>query len=205
MATLNITQETSQQTSSDNMEHGPHYSMYYTPDHFNSVTNTFEKPLMYQELIANAHHSIKIWDPYVHNDSNQEALIMQYVQNAIELTFLLLYSGQNKQRLESIADFFYNKIPAAYQNGSIVRFAYIDSDLRDNKTRYALHDRFLIIDDTRYFIIGSSITYHLQSASTSAAITGIYEVTDPSDINIIREKFEDYYHVAVADNTVIVK
>ena len=205
MAIIDISQGTVHQVPSNNMEHGTHYSMYYTPDHFNSFTNTFEKPLMYQELIASAQHSVKIWDPYVHNDSNQEALVMQYVQNTIELTFLLPYSGQNKQRLTDIAEFFYNKIPAAYQDGSIVRFAYIDNDLRDNKIRYALHDRFLIIDDARFFIIASSITYHLQGASAGAAITGIYEVTDPADKDIIRRKFEDYYNVAVADNTVIVK
>lgn len=51
------------------------------------------------------------------------------------------------------------------------------------------HDRFLIIDDTDVFLIGSSVGYHTNSQKS----TGIFKVSNNDTKNFIKSIFKYYW------------
>lgn len=196
----NITPTTTGQPN-DRMEHGGNYAFYDYSDH------QTDEPLMYANLLASATSKIEIWDPYF-NDSADEYQLFLNIQHSVELILLTHGTPQNS-KMQKVVQHLKNHI----QSGISVQIKlyYTNDDASNGK--YNLHDRFLIIDDYRYFLVGGSWGYHspMQPQPTTGkqvkrGSTGIYEIVNDDDAKqLIRQKFDKFLQsdktLNIFDNT----
>ena len=81
-----------------------------------------------------------------------------------------------------------SNIPSSLKADMEICFSYISEGDELGKL-WVFHDRFLIIDKERVFLIGGSLGYHL----SSIASTGIYELKDSDDKALVKDMFETYW------------
>ena len=198
MLNLNISVNTLTNISTpqpDNMEHGPNYSFYLRKQNVSGNV----APRLYCNIIASATRKIEIWDPYVHES---DMAIFANLNYPVDITILTLFSNQQRtNRFTSLERSLKQNVPTEFLTNTSFRLAFVDKSRHrsDATGEWQFHDRFLIIDDEEYYIIGSSITYHL----TAKQSTGIMRVEHDGDKSIIRDAFNETYNMAVRDNCVI--
>lgn len=179
---------------SDNMEHGLHYAFY---DHSDKKS---DGPKMYAELLRSAQNSIRIWDPYFNKSGASDHLLFGYIKNPVEIYYLTNGTKVENCRIaREKAQLLWDNVPVAVRDKSTLHFAFVTKDVNDD---YMFHDRWLILDDSRYFLVGGSINYH---AGTPTCSTGIYEVMDDEDQQLISKKFNKFYQHAIDDSACIIK
>lgn len=167
----------------DNMYHGKHYAFFHHPEMMTS------EPLMYKNLVASATRSVEIWDPYF-NDTDTE--LFSYLQNNTKVKVLLcttkplfLSKAPSMWKLSS-------NIQLTGKSGVQIMFGCVDKGNNTYKV-WEWHDRWLIIDDERVFLIGSSLAYYLKPINT----TGIYELKSEEDKELVKEMFKKYWKAAL--------
>lgn len=174
---------------SDNMRNGQNYSFYLRKQR---MTNP---PLMYANLIASATSGIIIWDPYIHDADMQ---IFSNLNHGVEITLLTLGSSQSwPQKISNIVTRIKQSIPDEFKENTSLSALYINKDIhgRDQDDSWLFHDRFLIIDDSDFYIIGSSVGYHI----TATQSTGIMEISSDLDKTIIWDAYIETYNQVVSD------
>ena len=201
MSTANLSIPTVTSPSSDRMTHGVNYAMYYNPDYWDDVVQKGLRPTFYEDLIRSATSSVKIWDPWAKNP--QDDGIMESMSCGLEFVILTNLSSENLEKHKEYAKRLWEKVPVAYKDDSVLKYCFLDS--RKYALKYFLHDRFLIIDDCRVFLVGASLSMQISQYDGLTATTGIYELTEEADIKIVKEKFRDSYLVAENDGAIIVK
>lgn len=181
-------------STSDNMEHGLHYAFY---DHSVQRSNG---PKMYADLLGSAQGSIIIWDPYFNKSQTNDYLLFGNIKCPVEIYYLTNGSkSENCRIVNEKAQLLWDNIPMAVRDKCTLHFAFVTKDVSDD---YIFHDRWLIIDDSRYFLVGGSINYHSGIPTCS---TGIYEVMDDKDQQLIKNKFDKFYQHAIDDAACVIK
>ncbi len=201
MSEAELTLPVSPAGSTDRMEHGVNYALHYNSDYWDDVHQKGLRPTYYENLIKSAKSSIKIWDPWAKN--TQDDGIMESVTCGLEIVILTNLSSEIMDNHREYADRLWGKIADEYKEDSVFKYCFVDS--RKYGQKYFLHDRFLIIDDSRVFLVGASLSMQVSHFEGLTATTGIYELTEDEDIRIVKEKFRHSYLIAENDGTIIVK
>lgn len=177
----------------DYMLHGDDYAFFDYSDHETDL------PTMYGDLLASAEFKICIWDPYFNASKGaSEFFVFSRISNGIKIELLSHGTSQNSKIQDSIQHIRSN-LDSSIINSVRIDFFWISTDR--HAKQYYVHDRFLIIDDSRFFIVGSSWGYHSNVAGERGS-TGIFEVKKDKDKNIIKTMYNKYKRVAQIDGTV---
>lgn len=201
MSETDLTLPTPVVSTGDRMVHGANYALYYNSDNWDNAQQKGLRPSYYENLIKSATESVKIWDPWAKN--TQDDGIMESITCGLEFVILTNLSSDNVEEHKLYASRLWEKIADEYKEDSVLKYCFVDS--RKYGQKYYLHDRFLIIDDSRVFLVGASLSMQISHYEGLTATTGIYELTEPEDIRIVKEKFRHSYLVAENDGTIIVK
>lgn len=185
------------QPSQDKMEHGTHYALF---DH--SIHGNVD-PGLYGLLLESARQRVYIWDPYCNDEASQYD-VFSHINTALDLLVLTNCSSDKDDKMVRALEYIKQNVQSNILKNMLIRLMYVDSRIhnRANNVNYNLHDRFLIVDD-KYFLVGTSWGYY--STKGAPGTTGIYEVTDESDKQLIQRKFDKYKRVAENDGTVKIK
>lgn len=157
---------------------------------YHKDTYPSDNPLLYQELIDNASTEIIIWDPYFnvappHADQN----VFANIKN--EITIKILTLKKMNGTFSYLTD-VHNAVKAVIAPAKDCRFGLrvVNKDDVTNQGGRFFHDRFLIIDRTNAYLIGSSLGYHLKSQKS----TGIFKVSNPDTKDFILSIFKEYWN-----------
>lgn len=187
MSKVSLTGSSAPGTSPDGMEHGLFYAHYLR----DSLGKT--APTMYFGLISMANSKVIIWDPYFRPE---DAEIFARLTKEVDVYVLSCKSSQHRTYLQDLIDATRLQIPAAIAGNCNFTFGFIDTD-KYGKEVWCTHDRYLIIDDTDYYLIGGSVAQHRAPHQS----TGIYQVTDDADKNVIKNAFNKTYAICTSDRT----
>ena len=171
---------------SDNMVHGTQYAHY--------LRDSLSKPApnYYGHLVSFATRKITIWDPYFHD---VDTSIFESITHTVDVYVLSSKSISSKESyLNSLIAQTGNNIDDSVKGTCQFYFGFIDKS-RHQDGMWNTHDRFLIVDD-RYFLIGASIAHHLAPHDS----TGICELTEQNDKDIVQNAFDQCWNVCVSDN-----
>jgi hypothetical protein len=149
-----------------------------------------DSPLLYQELVDNATNEIIIWDPYFNIKSpNADQNIFANIQNNVTIK-ILTFKGldRNQTYLTEVKNALKTIIPPTKDCRFGLRVINT-GDVVNQGSRF-FHDRFLIIDETKVFLVGSSVGYHVQSEQS----TGIFKVSNPDTKEFIKSIFQYYWN-----------
>ncbi len=191
MATIDLTSGAVNITTSetDNMEHGTQYA-HYLRDDPNKPT-----PGYYSNLISLATNKIIIWDPYFHDVDTE---IFKNLSHSVEVYVLSSKSNNNKNQYLSGLEMRTNEYINNNVRGTcLFNFGFVDTCIY-GKELWNTHDRFLIVDG-RYFLIGASVAHHLKAHDS----TGICELVNENDKNIIQNAFNQCWGICTHDITYI--
>lgn len=171
----------------DGFTHGDKYHFY------DSDKNPYA-PSYYQDLLSTAKQSIKIWDPYW---SNPTQLFTGVKQNDIQIDFVCCIGLENVNIKSNAAITKANQMIQAdidelscfLKRQGLTRFEiYVHNYLCYKNRPQLWHDRYLILDDSDVYIVGTSINM-LTEQNRSFGIT---KVENKKDIDIIL-KFNKHY------------
>jgi hypothetical protein len=148
-----------------------------------------DNPLLYQHLIDNASSEIIIWDPYFNVElphSDQD--VFTNIKNNITIK-ILTYKGLDGSQtyLTKVKNALKTTIPPTKDCRFGLRVIN-KGDIVNQGERY-FHDRFLIIDDSEVYLIGSSLSYHLKPEKS----TGIFKVSNSDTKDFIKSIFKYYW------------
>lgn len=149
-----------------------------------------DNPLLYQEIVDNATYEIIIWDPYFNvKHPNADQKIFANIGNNITIKILTFKAlDRNQTYLNEVKDSLKTIIPPSKDCRFGLRVIN-KGDVANQGGRF-FHDRFLIIDNTDVFLIGSSIAHHLRAEQS----TGIYKVPNTDTKDFILSIFQEYWN-----------
>ncbi len=151
-----------------------------------------QEPLLYQHIINNANSDIEIWDPYFNvNGNNSDHDIFNNIPNNITLK-ILTQKGLNGT--QSYLTDVHNSLKMKITSSKNIRFGLRVFNKGDisNQGDWFFHDRYLIIDKTDIYLVGSSVGYHLKPEKS----TGIFKVNNVDTGLFIISLFEEYWKQA---------
>lgn len=155
--------------------------------HFYDRLLTKDAPELYMDLLESAQSSIVVWDPHY---SQCKPEIFSVVQNnGIHIEVLTVCENwESKNDMYAFADKIRNAVDsAAVPECHVYVNALSHRDLRlCHWTEW--HDRYLIIDNTKVFLVGSSLDAHYETRKSY----GIYELTETEDINLVIDAYNAY-------------
>jgi len=147
-----------------------------------------DHPLLYQQLIDNATSEIIIWDPYFNVTApNRDHEIFANIKDDITIK-LLVFKGLDGPRtyLTDMENAFKTLIPPAKNCRFGLR---VINRGEAAHLHYRFHDRFLIIDGSEVYLIGSSVGYHIHEEMS----TGILKVSNNDTKDFIKSIFKHYW------------
>ncbi len=163
--------------SSDNMMHGANYAFFLRDDASKPA------PTYYGDLIASATKWVYIWDPYFHDG---DTAVFANLSNCVKVVVLTKKNARRKDvYLDGLINHTKANINSSVKGNCCFAFGFIDTDSHPQGV-WQCHDRFIIIDDENFFLVGASVESHLRSLHS----TGIYEVTADEDKEIIRDAYK---------------
>lgn len=192
---MKIVYKKTKEIDDDNMIHGKNYAFFHRP------LNATIGPQWYLRVVGEATRSIDIWDPYFNQDTNNDdSRLFNYVKHPVKIKFLMAKSAVTFiNAFNSWENTISSYFPKGLKVGSEVELGYIDDNGSDVlNSKWKCHDRFLIVDEKRMFLVGSSLGYHLRSINS----TGMYELQDKEDKDIVKEMFGKYWQFAQSHNQV---
>ena len=152
-----------------------------------------DAPGLYQQLLASAKQTIAIWDPYYYK--NFKGIFGDIQQDNIYIEILTICQGLDKK---PDIDDFANKVMKSIDKKKVphckVR-VYAFSPLNTKMYPWKKwHDRFLIIDNTRVYLVGSSMDSQVlaENGKNTSYGFGIMEVTEHDDLDLIKRTYERY-------------
>lgn len=178
---------TSPASPSDGMEHGVYYA------HYLRDSATKPAPTYYKALLEGATRKVIIWDPYFNQNDTE---IFSWLKNTVDVTVLSSKSAMHTGYLQDLVDNTKLQLPNTLRGSCVFTFGYIDT-CRYGADMWKSHDRYLIIDDIDYYLIGSSVSYHREAHQS----TGIYQVTEQRDKDVIQDAFDKTFSVCTTDRT----
>lgn len=184
-------------STTDKMLHGVNYSIFDHSVHGNV------NPGYYGVLLEYARTRVYIWDPYCNDNPNQYD-VFSHIEVPLDLVVLTNCSSDKDTKIVNGLNYIKQNIAKRLLKEMKISLMYVDSKIHneENNVNYFLHDRFLIVDD-RYFLVGTSWCYY--SSQGAPGTTGIYEITEDGDKQLIQSIFNKYRAVAECDGTVKMK
>jgi hypothetical protein len=172
--------EVSSVNGSTNFVDGKYY-------HFYDRRLTDKTPGLYQRLLASAEHTIVIWDPH-YRECRCDVFSAIHKDGIYIEILTVCNNGEDKADIDAFAKKMLDAIDNTEVPNCKVRvIALAPRDLR--KVRgIEWHDRYLIIDNTRAFLVGASIDAQEKSNKSF----GIYELTETEDINRVIDAYNAY-------------
>ena len=155
--------------------------------HFYDRKLSSNNPGLYQELLASAEDSIVIWDP--HYRECRCDVFSGIHKDGIYIEILTIcHDEESKADIEAFGNTILNAIDDTDVPNCKVRInALAPRGLRQiGGTEW--HDRYLIIDNMKVFLVGASI----DAQEKTHRSFGIYEVTEIDDINLVVDAYNDY-------------
>lgn len=152
-----------------------------------------DAPLLYQQLINNANSEIIIWDPYfnVKSPGNDQDIFIN-LKNDITIKILTLKGLDGPETyLTEVKNALKIVIPPIKDCRFGLRVIN-RGDILNQGDRY-FHDRFLIIDDSEVYLVGSSVGYHIKSEQS----TGIFRVQNDNTKKFIISIFKQYWNLSM--------
>jgi len=183
---LQITLQNQAQVGVSDMIEGKNYAFYESmfKDNWSDLY-----PKKYSEILASAVRKIEICDSYFFN--------VQDTYNAFSaictpmlLEFHIILDDNNFQRRNQVRSTFEQKIGGKY---SVLKYYKMQGNA-------ITHDRYLIIDEKDYYLIGSSALHHSVLKETA---TGICQICEDEDKLIIRDLFDRRYAIATQNNMIV--
>lgn len=171
--------------------HGNNYFFY------DADAQSSQPPTLYQEILATAKTSIVICDP--HYNPEDKSIFESVKQNGIDIRILTSETDslRNENELKTFVDNIYHVLK---KDNDLTKFSiciqsfYVQSGKNNLKL---WHDRFLIIDDTNVYLIGSSMQYQREIRKSF----GICKIVDKDDIKIISQKVSAYFRRCNSQNS----
>lgn len=143
-------------------------------------------PTLYKKLIMDAELSIEIWDPYFHIDI--DCTVFSETKSNLTIQILTqkglngIHSDYKERLFKKMQEIILEEKRISFCLGVINKCEF------KNKN-WEFHDRFLIIDRKKVYLVGASIEYfHI-----SKKPTGIYRVTNERTLTFIISLFETYW------------
>lgn len=144
-----------------------------------------DEPVCYKEVIARAKKSICILDPYAFE--NDATRVFECIQEN-GLTINIITSGYEEDKIKVAAD---DIVDIIKKNGNSCSLSITSYKVRnvESKQRINLwHDRYLIIDDSDCYLVGSS----LDAQQTTNKHHGMLLLTEDNDKKIVIDLFKSY-------------
>lgn len=142
----------------------------------------------YKELLAGAKKSIRILDPYAFN-GNDSIRVFEVV-SCDNITIEIYTTKYDKKEIDSYSDRIQNVIKKNMQHYTIKIFSFKEYGVRNEQKISLWHDRYLIIDDKDFYLVGNS----LDGQQMSMKYHGIYHLNETKDKEIVA-KLYNYYQI----------
>ncbi len=139
---------------------------------------TVGPPTIYAELLASAKSLVAIWDPWFNEPDHA---ILGSVRDGVTVTLLFAASSHADVRAK-----FNQRIELAQR--SYPRLALRARYCCTDEGR-GFHDRFLLLDRTRVFAVGASLSYHYQDMGS----TSLVELASASDQLLLVQLHDEYW------------
>lgn len=144
-----------------------------------------QSPAYYKELLAVAKRSIRILDPYAFQYDAIEAFEVVCSENIqIEIVTRRYDSDDLTRNRDNIENILKKNI----QNYSLTIYSYFDNGVPKLQRVPLWHDRYLIVDDTDFYLIGSSMDGQVKSDKYH----GIYHLERDKDKEIVANLYKFY-------------
>lgn len=176
-------------SSSTSLECGKRYRYFLKKDY--NVTGA--APSFYKDIISIAKSRIQILDPYFHVG---DADIFSGITSRLDIEIVTMVSlrGLHASYLTDTVSAIESVLAGnSHKPNTSIKICTIPDHNSPNLSpehaiyeEWRFHDRMLIIDDKYFYLVGSSVEYHLNLKSS----TGIYEVYHVDDKNLMRLKFD---------------
>lgn len=137
-------------------------------------------PTYYKNVLAKAKQSIRIIDPYA-LCHDAEGVFENVKQSGIKIEIITIGSSHND------AKDYANKFARVIEKNRCEYNLEIFSFKPNNRVIYLWHDRYLIVDDTDYYLIGSSLDAQVKSDRYH----GIYKLTEDEDKRIVKDIYQE--------------
>ena len=143
-------------------------------------------PDYYQKILATATKTIQIWE--THSNPEVDWKVFSEVKcPQVDITILTIcdknLSDESAVRL--LADNIVNNLNNAVKACVLTIFAFHRSCIYNDLT---WHDRFLVIDDTDYYLVGPSMNNQVGSDTSF----GIHYLSKTSDRDLLKKKLDSF-------------
>lgn len=142
-------------------------------------------PVFYKKVLTQAKKNICILDPYACESDAARVFECIHVEN---IKIDIITTGYSEEDIKLFTDDIINIIKKNISTYSLSIITYRERGVRLEQQIPLWHDRYLIIDDTDYYLIGSS----LDSQQTSRKYHGMLLLTEEEDKKIIEDLFVKY-------------
>ncbi|MBS1773971.1 MAG: hypothetical protein JST82_14025 [Bacteroidetes bacterium] len=165
----------------------PEYWFYHLGDYL------LGNPTYYGQLIDNANSYIEIWDPYFNVDPpNSDQDVFRNIKDDVTIKILTIKKLSTSSNYLTDVE---NSLKSTITPSKNTRFGLRvinKSDAVNQGSRF-FHDRFLIIDRSIVYLVGSSVGHHLSAKSS----TGICKISNQETTSFILSLFDEYWRVSV--------
>ena len=176
---LNLPASSSEVATPSGFEYGEDYAFY------DARTNII--PDYYQLILATATESIQIWDTHFRPDEDWK--VFKKVESPkVDITILTICDEtyNTYDDVKKLADNIINYLNPKVKTCTLTVFAFFN---KCRKQRIMWHDRFLIIDNTKCFLIGPSMNNQVGSNTSF----GIQFLSKNQDAELLKRKLQSFF------------
>lgn len=176
---VNVPSSASAVSPPSSFEYGVDYAFY---DARTGVT-----PDYYQRILATATNSIQIWDTHFRPDEDWKVFKEVKTPN-ISITIMTICDEKynTNDDVKVLANNIINNLNSDVLNCTLTIFAFHD---RCRRQKIIWHDRFLVIDGTKYFLVGPSMNNQVGSNTSF----GIHFLSNSQDVDLLRRKLNSFF------------
>lgn len=144
-----------------------------------------KEPVCYKKVIAGAKKSIRILDPYaLENDATR---VFECIQED-SLIIDIITTGYEEDEIKAAADDIVDIIKKNVSSCSLNIISYKERNVEKKQRIPLWHDRYLIVDDTDCYLVGSS----LDAQQTTDKHHGMLLLTEDDDKKIVTDLLRKY-------------
>lgn len=143
-------------------------------------------PAYYKELLAGAKQSIRILDPHALTESDASKVFQAVCTD--DITIEIYTTGYSNADLKIFADNAKNMLKKKLKSFSLYVYSFMAFGVRNDQKIFLWHDRYLIIDDTDFYLVGSSV----DAQQMSPKYHGIYHLDKNKDKDKVADLYKHY-------------
>lgn len=149
--------------------------------------NITQNPAYYKDLLAGAKQSIRILDPIAFEHDATDVFEVICCEDVV---IEIITVGYDQAALKAIADDIEHILKKSIQHFTlnIISYRYKLSRKWQDQEIKLWHDRYLIIDDSEFYLVGNS----LDGQQSSDKHHGIYHLDKPKDIEKVAKLYKLY-------------